>query len=804
MILRAWSVLLMVAVSLMLVANNAQAAAKPVKHHLSPYKQRHSAPIRLKQAGISSRFFHNTTPALPTDWYSVSFPKSEITWNNGVQGAFVEAIVADHNACIWVGTEDCGIWKFNPRSIGPSRWAQFSSQNGLQDDSCYALACDKMNRIWEGSLNHGVSVYCGTKWVNYDSANGPLGQHVFAIACDQSTGDVWIATEAGLTRYSEALRSWFNYTKADGLPCDQATSLLVCSDSSVVVGTECAGIAIGSPKDAFQRWRTPPYSGSLPSAPTGSGLPCGEINCLLETKNHKVLVGTDDGVAISTDHFETWSFIRGRDWLAKLTGLSNPTAIPALSKPPALLSEDYVTALSEDINKQVWVGHRQTSCDTFTSAVREFTPLKLKMPSCFVKTILPLSNGSSLVGTYGGGITAITPVGQGSNSKLILNAGRHISPGSPPAFARTPTHSEISSLRSQIRQKQAPSLASCAYIGEDWVTQGDWEGRYGRQYANLCAADSPFDEIFNCNSSYDALGGTGPHITKGDLLRHWITLLTADTPKALYNPTVGHRRLSDWDDHGETYSQDHEGPDIWIDIKIPDGLHRISLYFLNKDGHDDENVCRDYIVDLLPGKYEDRMQTDGSTACTTRVHDFYGGVYKRFIAKGPGYYHFYLHKNSSFNTVLTGIFIDQLAPDNSDAMQNRLSFILGPVYSIPLADAVPPADPDLLDKLLIDDGTVKALHNVDLPTISEATQLWSEIEGQLLRSGVTENLHRYQIIAYRAALGAGGSEQLLANMRWHLDLWNVSDRSRFESSMQEGFDGLTYHSPLYADNLSSY
>jgi len=37
--------------------------------------------------------------------------------------------------------------------------------NGLLgDDNGYAIACDKLGRIWVGHLNHGVSVYNGKQW----------------------------------------------------------------------------------------------------------------------------------------------------------------------------------------------------------------------------------------------------------------------------------------------------------------------------------------------------------------------------------------------------------------------------------------------------------------------------------------------------------------------------------------------------------------------------------------------------------------------------------------------------------------
>ena len=128
---------------------------------------------------------------------------------------FVMSAAADLRGNIWFGSEDQGIWRYTPST---QTWKQFTTQDGLGDDNGYAIAVDKLGRIWAGHLNHGVSVYAENKdgvgrWQCYevvaalsrpDTLAGPLGERVFAIATNPKDGNVWISTNVGLARYGSA------------------------------------------------------------------------------------------------------------------------------------------------------------------------------------------------------------------------------------------------------------------------------------------------------------------------------------------------------------------------------------------------------------------------------------------------------------------------------------------------------------------------------------------------------------------------------------------------------------------------
>ena len=376
-------------------------------------------------------------------------PMEAFAWDGKLQGMHIMSMCKDTRGRLWVGTEGNGAWCWDPNvalkqlqaeqawaierkrlgtpeNAAPAKaklygWSQHtrvttggkpeehgpvlttgtSDVNSLGDDCVYAIACDKQGRIWAGHLNHGVSVYDGRQipikqpergyegWRNYDVLSGPLGERVFDIGVNPVDGDVWIATDAGLSRYRVAADTWNYYTRADGLPADQVQALAFLKDGSVVAGTQCDGLGIAAPEAKAQpardkataagdkavagtleypTWRhvtTENNSYDLPKTPIGVGLPSNLINDLLVARDGTLWVATTTGIAKSTDSGKTWIFIRCEDWEAKLRGkVELPTNDEiniarqlAPIQPQALLLEDYCTSISEDGVGNLWVGH---------------------------------------------------------------------------------------------------------------------------------------------------------------------------------------------------------------------------------------------------------------------------------------------------------------------------------------------------------------------------------------------------------------------------------------------------------------
>ena len=464
------------------------------------------------------------------------------------------------------------------------QWTQFTAKNtggGLGDDDCYALACDRLGRIWVGTGRSGVSVTNGRDWRTYDQLTGPLGCHVVALAANPINGDIWGATESGLFSYSLRTNAWHYYTRADGLPSDQATCLAFTPAGTLLVGTACDGIAIASLKSSYKTWRVVRGPAALPDAPGGAGLPTSLINCLLVSRMGTIYAGTTTGLARSEDGGNIWRFLRGADWKAKLAGLYHLIPPREVDTGGRLLAEDYVTALAEDGAGRLYVGHRQKGVEVLDERTGKALPYTQPYGG-FVDALLPTIRGHVFIGTYGDGLAQITWPALPFPSPI----SKMVTSYSPlPLSAKPPSSVSLKSMLKQVQSLKGLSPASQAiYLGQDWQTQGDWLGRYGRQYNVLCAEASPFNHVISFAQDYGVEGMIGPHHGPHDALRLWGSWPITDNPKSLYTPVCGFRRQADWDDHGEAYSASFEGPDIWVALTLPEGFYRVSLYFFNKDG----------------------------------------------------------------------------------------------------------------------------------------------------------------------------------------------------------------------------
>jgi hypothetical protein len=261
--------------------------------------------------------------------------------------------------------------------------------------------------------------------------------------------------------------------------------------------------------------------------------------------------------------------------------------------------------------------------------------------------------------------------------------------------------------RIQPEKRNVKKLPLVIPLADDWRTRGDWLGRYGRYWACLCAICSPKNYIWGAGpEKVEFASGIGPHRKIGDSLRYWVHWLYTKDSRALeMPPTYLHSRvlrgLTDWDvfrrqasfdDHSESYPATYEGPHIYFDLKVPEGQYLLSLYWVNKDGHSMKNIRRDYNVSIRPGPARERIVSlvkaqmknpeagmplrpqeglkstkplpkgasfeVGPELAAGRVRDFWGGVYKRYLVQGPCDITVYIRRNSSFCTILSGVFLD--------------------------------------------------------------------------------------------------------------------------------------------------
>ncbi len=117
--------------------------------------------------------------------------------------------------------------------------------------------------------------------------------------------------------------------------------------------------------------------------------------------------------------------------------------------------------------------------------------------------------------------------------------------------------------------------------------------------------------------------------------------------------------------------------------RVPAGLFHLSLYGIDPNGHATTTRFQDYEISIRP--HPGRASLDQRIGNTTimrsfydivefdqkpelahaRAHDFWGGVYKRFLVRGPTKLTFQINRNYSMNTMISGValdLVDELPP----------------------------------------------------------------------------------------------------------------------------------------------
>ncbi len=630
----------------------------------------------------------------------------------------IMAMAADGRGNLWVGSEMQGVYRHTPST---GQWTCFTTRDGLGDNYAYAVAVDRKGRVWVGHLNHGVSVYNGQRWQNYEvvggistptSLSGPLGERIFDIAVCPSDGDVWMASSLGLARYSESQDTWSYYTRggyyysmgvppvpnalgtassstggppvgADtgkmpvlrgALPSDQANAIAFDADGNIYVGTQCDGLAIALAAENYTTWRVVTGPDRMPTVPRGQGLPTNLINDVLVTRDGTLFVATTLGVAESRDRGRTFTYSRGADWGAKVRGLYGGPPPGWTETPGAMYLEDYVTCLAEGADGLLWVGYRTKGWEAIDPKTGRRPDAVWAADTEFVTSIVP-GGGGAYAGTYGQGLI------QRPGDVPGASYAQTVAP--LPAGASPPTLSDLRTLRRGVMSSE-PQADPVVYVGEDWRTQGDWLGRYGRYQAMLAAMVAPRDYVWGAGAvpvRYTVQ--IGLNATSDDSARSWVHWLYTDARSSLEMPAMylqsrvaqgladgsRPRRQAEWDDHGEAYPMSHDGPHLYCRLALPTGLFAISLYFVNKDGDIGQNAHRDYVVSVGVSTDERRVNVDGacdwSRASRCRVVDHRGGVYKNYLVRGPVRLAIKVDRNHSFNTNLNAIMVDQTQEEPS-------------------------------------------------------------------------------------------------------------------------------------------
>jgi hypothetical protein len=359
-----------------------------------------------------------------------------------------------------------------------------------------------------------------------------------------------------------------------------------------------------------------------------------------------------------------------------------------------------------------------------------------------------------------------------------------------PSSIKPPTIEELQAMQTKLEALTEPlPEIYAAYYGEDWKTQGDWYGRITSEFGILCAMDAPFNHnVYWPGSPYVVRPFIGPNYPKEDILRFWLHWRRTSDRRSLWNVFYAFRRQAEWDDHGEVYPWTMDGPDLWylLHINHP-GVFQVSMYFFNKDGHDGSNRMRDYMIEIYPSprpwigvsenwkvfsELAEEQVRHMPPLAKSRMRDFWGGVHKQFVFKGPGWYFVKIRRNNSFNTTLSGVMIRQLhgKPNHLHLLNKQQG-----MYSMGGLSYDPPPFPK----------------EIDHETGDLTYRLWNLLDEKYDRGDNLNYQQRFRIATLvasnRVADDAEDVSQLAESIKWRLNQWDDKQRKEYEEAMLHGW-----------------
>ena len=396
--------------------------------------------------------------------------------------AITLAMCTDKQGNLWCATEGNGVQVWNPNKPPLESLDRVHHQKRSPFWTTGATPSPAIPSAVSGSapLTTACACFNGTKWQTYevlaglsspDTLNGPIGSRIFKIVVNPKDGDVSSATEWGLCRYSQSKNTWTYYTKAEGLPSDQANSMAFDSEGNIYVATQCDGIAMANTSDNYKTWRTVVGPNDEPTTPTGAGLPSNLMNDILVSKDGTVYAATDAGLAWSLDKGRNWRYVRGGNYAKKIRLAVGGPPKGWAEQPGAFLAEDYCTCLLDAGSNGIWLGHRETAAEVVDVKNSNSTPAGPAMYS----QCSSIAANHIVFGTCADNLASLASL-PASLSPLPQSP---IAAAPTPAGAALPTDLELANYPEKVAAATQPAFNGGFYFGEDWNTGGDWVAIYG-------------------------------------------------------------------------------------------------------------------------------------------------------------------------------------------------------------------------------------------------------------------------------------------------------------------------------------
>jgi ligand-binding sensor domain-containing protein/serine phosphatase RsbU (regulator of sigma subunit) len=167
-----------------------------------------------------------------------------------ISGVVIEALAAEDDGKVWVGTHDKGVNLYDPATDEFTRFVKSNTPGSLPSDGVSDILRDANGRVWFTLIDGGIARYEPTTKTFAVFRDAPLTLGFAAIAAD-AQGNLWLgaAEGGGVVRWSPETKTStvFDIDKLDLADDETVTDVTVASNGRVWIATDKSGALVLDP-----------------------------------------------------------------------------------------------------------------------------------------------------------------------------------------------------------------------------------------------------------------------------------------------------------------------------------------------------------------------------------------------------------------------------------------------------------------------------------------------------------------------------------------------------------------------------
>ncbi|NDV81565.1 hybrid sensor histidine kinase/response regulator transcription factor [Bacteroides sp. 51] len=163
----------------------------------------------------------------------------------------IRAIVQNNDSTLLIGIDGKGIWKLTKdgNTVLDIYKENIDNPSSLRGDGVYDIFCDESKRVWVSTYSGGLSFFdqespALTQITHQINNPNSLVNNNINRVLEDSRGDIWFATDNGISRWKRAINKWETYYKDMGKDAQAFLALCEDNDGNIWAGTYSSGVFI--------------------------------------------------------------------------------------------------------------------------------------------------------------------------------------------------------------------------------------------------------------------------------------------------------------------------------------------------------------------------------------------------------------------------------------------------------------------------------------------------------------------------------------------------------------------------------